>query len=343
MLVKQYEGQGEILDDLEWDVKSYLTLGGAMHDAAVTAWGIKGYYDYIRPISAIRYMADKGQSSFPDSVNYHPDGITLIDGYIELVTPDDTMNGFFVADTNKIKLYAWRGPDYIDDPETDAAGVGWILAENWWPYQRPTFVTPNFAGYVSGHSTYSRAAAEVMTRFTGDKFFPGGMGTFLAKKDEFLVFEEGPSQDIELQYATYYDASDQTSLSRIWGGIHPPADDMPGRLIGMEIGNDAFDKARSYFKSNTSSVTNIIAEDILIYPNPIIGGSSFILQIPKSSDQAMIQVIDLSGRILLSRNLQNPTEGQKLAFDINSIPSGTYVVRIQGEDYVGNGKLVIME
>ena len=28
----------------------------------------------------------------------------------------------------------------------DVAGVDWILAENWWPYQRPTFVTPPFAG-----------------------------------------------------------------------------------------------------------------------------------------------------------------------------------------------------
>ena len=34
---------------------------------------------------------------------------------------------------------------------------------------------PAFAGYVSGHSTFSRAAAEVLTAFTGDPFFPGGL------------------------------------------------------------------------------------------------------------------------------------------------------------------------
>ena len=87
---------------------------------------------------------------------------------------------------------AWRGPDYIEDEETDTAGVGWILAENWWPYQRPTFVTPPFAGYVSGHSTYSRAAAEVLTALTGDAYFPGGMSGFEIKANEFLVFEDGP-------------------------------------------------------------------------------------------------------------------------------------------------------
>ena len=31
-------------------------MGGAMHDAAISAWGSKGYYDYARPISVIRYL-----------------------------------------------------------------------------------------------------------------------------------------------------------------------------------------------------------------------------------------------------------------------------------------------
>jgi hypothetical protein len=53
-----------------------------------------------------------------------------------------------------------------------------------------------------------------------------------------------------LQWATYRDASDQTSLSRLWGGIHPPADDIPGRIIGEQIGLDAFSFAREYFSGN---------------------------------------------------------------------------------------------
>ena len=126
-------------------------------------------------------------------------------------------------------------------------GVGWILAENWWSYQRPSFVTPPFAGYVSGHSTYSRAAAEVLTALTGDPFFPGGMSGFPIPANEFLVFERGPSVDMVLQWATYRDAADQCSLSRIWGGIHPPADDIPGCLIGERVGRDAVRLALSLF------------------------------------------------------------------------------------------------
>ena len=219
---KRFKGAGPILDDLDWDVKAYFALGGAVHDAAISAWGIKGWYDYVRPISAIRWMADTGQSSDPVRPRFHPAGIPLIDGYIELVEADDPLAGDEGEHVNKIKLKAWRGPTYITNPDTDMARVGWILAENWWSYQRPTFVTPPFAGYISGHSTFSRAAAEVMTLLTGDPFFPGGMGEFHAPRSEFLVFEEGPSVDVVLQWATYRGrlGPDQ-SLAHL--GRHPPA------------------------------------------------------------------------------------------------------------------------
>ena len=247
MLEKRYEGEGPIIDDLEWDLKSYFMLGAAMHDSAVSTWGIKGYYDYLRPVSAIRYMADKGQCTDPSRENYDPAGMELVDGEVELVEAGDPLAGNQGQHIGKIKVRSWRGPDYINDPDNDVAGVGWILAEEWWPYQRPSFVTPPFAGYVSGHSTFSRAAAEILTMFTGDEYFPGGIGTFEVKQNEFLVFEDGPSQDFTLQWATYRDASDQTSLSRIWGGIHPPADDIPGRKIGIKVANDVYAKAETLF------------------------------------------------------------------------------------------------
>ena len=244
---KRFRGQGPLIDELEWDVKAYLMMGGAMHDCAITAWGIKGWYDYLRPVSAIRYMADLGQSSDPTLPSYHPGGILLEPGRIEVVLENDALVGDSMQHLGKIKLYAWQGPDSIPNVDSTYAGVDWILAENWFPYQRPTFVTPNFAGFVSGHSTYSRAAADLLTNITGDEYFPGGMGEFEAPLNEFLVFEDGPSVDLTLQWATYRDASDQTSLSRIWGGIHPPADDIPGRLIGVKIAANAFDLAESLF------------------------------------------------------------------------------------------------
>jgi len=246
-LEKRMAGQGSLLSNLEWDIKTYFTLGGAMHDAAISAWGIKGWYDYIRPISAIRGMAELGQSSDPAELSYHPGGLPLIPGLIEVVQAGDPLAGINNLNVGRLKVYSWRGPSFISDPSTDIAGTGWIFAENWWPYQRPSFVTPPFAGYVSGHSTFSRAAAEVLTLLTGDEYFPGGLGEYPIEKNNFLVFESGPSVDMRLQWASYRDASDQSSLSRIWGGIHPPADDIPGRVIGERVGIDAFNFASQFF------------------------------------------------------------------------------------------------
>ena len=265
--VNQFMGDGPVLDQLEWDVKSYLALGGGMHDIAIASWSVKGYHDYIRPVSAIRAMCDNGQCSDPNGPSYHPNGINLVPDIIEVVTAETTAPGerhqHLAGNEGKIAIKAWKGPDYINNPDSDVAGVGWILAENWWPYQRPSFVTPPFPGYVSGHSTYSRGAAEIMTLLTGSEFFPGGMGEFVAPMNEYLVFEDGPSMDVTLQWASYRDASDQCSLSRIWGGIHPPADDIPGRHIGQATGPEAFTEARRYFNGLKSCPADFKSDGVL--------------------------------------------------------------------------------
>lgn len=249
--VRKYNGNGPVLDTLEYDLKAYFTLGGAVHDAAIAAWSVKGWYDGTRPITALRWLADRGQSSNTQTPNYDPAGIKLIPGWIEQVQLGDPLVGPNEEHLGKIKLFTWQGFDSILNPMDDIAGVGWILAENWWPFQRKTFVTPPFAGYISGHSTYSRAAAEALTLLTGDEYFPGGMSTYqITANSGFLGVEKGPSVDVILQWATYRDASDQTSLSRIWGGIHPPEDDIPGRIIGAKVGTAAFYHAKEYFYKN---------------------------------------------------------------------------------------------
>ena len=88
---RKFMGNGLELNTLDYDIIAYFMLGGAMHDVAVASWGVKGYYDYIRPVSAIRYMATKGQSSDEQLPNYHPAGIPLISNYIEQVQEGDPL------------------------------------------------------------------------------------------------------------------------------------------------------------------------------------------------------------------------------------------------------------
>jgi hypothetical protein len=248
---KRLGGDGPVLKELEWDVKVYLVLGGAMHDTAVSIWGIKGRYDSSRPISAIRHMASLGQSSDPSGPSYHPHGLTLRPGLIEIITAKTSAPGqrhaHLAGNEGKIAIRCWRGPPFIQPPDSTIAGAGWILGENWWPYQMASFVTPPFPGYVSGHSGYSRAGATIMTLMTGSEYFPGGLAEFHCPKDQFLRVERGPSVDVSLQWAKYADASDQCSLSRIWTGFHPPFDDLPSRIIGQKVGEDAFALALAHF------------------------------------------------------------------------------------------------
>jgi hypothetical protein len=241
-------GTGTALDALEWDVKVYLAMDGAVHDAAITAWDLKRRYEAIRPISLIRWMGQNGQSSDANLPHFSPDGLPLIPGLIELVTAESSAPGqrhaHLAPYVGQIALLSWRGEP--GDRKGEFGGVGWVRAVEWMPYQRRNFVTPAFPGFISGHSTFSRSAAEVLTDLTGSAYFPGGFAEAVLKPG-YLSFEAGPSVEVHLQWGTYYDAADQAGQSRIWGGIHIQPDDFEGRRLGSVVGKDAVAKARKHF------------------------------------------------------------------------------------------------
>jgi len=286
--VRRIGGSGPLVNALEWDAKTYLALNGSVHDAAISAWSTKNYYDSSRPIALIRYMAGLGQSSDPGQLSYHPDGLLLEPGLVEVVTEesvqpggkfeslkgfcagggpatntglpcdqldadhddsqcpnDGPYDGYCQSSVGKIAIFAWLGPPA--DSVNTTAGVGWRLAETWMPWFPKTFVTPPFPGYTSGHSTFSRSGAEVMAAITGTPYFPGGIGHFDALVNEYIEVEDGPTQDLQLQWATYFDAADEAGISRRFGGIHPFYDDFPGRIMGSQIGQKAWAKAQEYY------------------------------------------------------------------------------------------------
>jgi hypothetical protein len=200
----------------------------------------------------IRWMGGNGQSSDPDGPSYHEDGLPLQPQLVEVITAESAAAGerhaALAGHVGEIAVLSYAGNP--PDPETEIGGVEWIRAVDWVPYQAPTFVTPSFSGYVSGHSTFSRASAEVLTGITGTEFFPGGLGEWTIAPDA-LEFEAGTADGITLQWATYRDASDQAGLSRLYGGIHVRADDFAGRVIGAEVGAAAWTVAQTYYGATT--------------------------------------------------------------------------------------------
>src|SRR6266542_4403720 len=226
----------------------YFALNGAVHDAAIAAWGIKRADQSVRPISMIRYLAGRGQSSDPSLGSYDPEGIPLVPGLVELITPASAAPGqrhaALTGHEGEIAILAWAGNP--KDPKTETSGVAWIRGVEWVPYQLPTFVTPSFSGFVSGHSTFSRAAAEVLTAFTDSECFPAGLSEWTIQPGTLKV-EAGPTQAVTLEWATYYDAADQAGVSRLYGGIHIRADDFNGRRIGSECGQAAWALAQGHY------------------------------------------------------------------------------------------------
>jgi hypothetical protein len=237
-------------DSLSWDVHFYLLLNAALHDAAIVSWDAKRRYLSARPLTLVRWMGQRGQSSDPDAGSWHPDGLPLVPGLIELITEETVADGERHAHLRPFvgEVAVWTWPGEPGDRENARSPHAWIRAADWGTYQRRTFVTPAFPGYTSGHSTFSHAAAEVMTAVTGSRFFPGGLQEgFVARANEYLEFERGPSVDVRLQWATYQDAAAQAGISRLWGGIHILPDDVDGRITGTQTGQAVVARFREIF------------------------------------------------------------------------------------------------
>jgi hypothetical protein len=158
------------------------------------------------------------------------------------------------------QIEAWAGPDL---------GTQTIPADQWKPYQDVTFVTPAFPEYVSGHSTFSAAAAEILTLFTGSNRFYDGK-TILSddlnrdgvpdRLGEHIMpvnsnrFEDGPAEVVVLRWATFQEAADEAGISRLYGGIHIQDSDRYGRQLGQQIGHQAFDLAEQLWLGQGDAV-----------------------------------------------------------------------------------------
>jgi hypothetical protein len=141
------------------------------------------------------------------------------------------------------KMNMWGGP---------FKGTVYQDAGLWIPYQPSTFPTPPFPEFMSGHSTFSRAAAQALKRFTGSDNF--GFSITLPAGSSTIEPGAVPAMDITLTFATFRNASDQAGISRRYGGIHFVTADMGGRTVGFYVGDQAFNKAQTYWKGTATGM-----------------------------------------------------------------------------------------
>lgn len=125
-------------------------------------------------------------------------------------------------------------------------GVGNVTVSGaqWQPFQAFDFVTPPFPDHVSGHSTFSAAAAEALTLFTDSDRFGG---SYIYRAGMSTVDKTMPSVPIELRWATFDDASRQAGESRLYGGIHVRSAHLGGEAIGKQVGRRVYERAKALF------------------------------------------------------------------------------------------------
>lgn len=135
-----------------------------------------------------------------------------------------------------LKIRSWGGPG-LDNVE--------MLGEEWIPYQMLSTPTPPFPDFVSGHSTFSAAAAEVLRNYARSDIL--GMRVVVPKGSSLIEPNLTPKTDITLTWATFSDAADQAGMSRRYGGIHFRDADIDGRELGRNVGREVWKKALRHF------------------------------------------------------------------------------------------------
>jgi hypothetical protein len=111
----------------------------------------------------------------------------------------------------KYTFHFWRPVTAINFSEPEL---------NWMSF----IVTPPFPDYVSGHSTFSGAAATVVALFYSTEDLPFTIGS------DFLP-------GVYRSFSTCLDAAEEAAVSRLYGGIHFRSANEDGLQAGISIGD----------------------------------------------------------------------------------------------------------
>jgi hypothetical protein len=119
----------------------------------------------------------------------------------------------------KFRHNLWRPVTAIQRADED--GNAATTSDPKWDHLLPA---PPFPAYTSGHSMFSKASAQVLTRFFGTDAV-----RFAAKSDSL--------PGVERHFASLSACADEVGLSRIYGGIHFAFDNIQGKASGQRIGD----------------------------------------------------------------------------------------------------------
>jgi hypothetical protein len=206
---------------LDDDVKLFFVASNAIFDASIAVWDAKYGYDYVRPITSIRALGDTLISA------WRPRSLSEALAYSTPAAKEDAK-------------YSFVAP----------AGRGEVRAADWEPY----LPTPPFPAYVSGHSAFTAAWARAMELATGKPDF-----NFKTTVRRLYVEQRELAQPVTLSYPTFAAAAEASGTSRIWGGVHWPADNERGQELGRKVGENVWRRAQQFVLGTASPATAVFA------------------------------------------------------------------------------------
>ncbi|MCA9066047.1 MAG: phosphatase PAP2 family protein, partial [Planctomycetaceae bacterium] len=205
----------------------------------------------------------------------------------------------------------WRPVTAIQNA-TDDGNDATVADPEWYSF----LITPNFPEYVSGHSTFSGAAAAVLNQLLGTDV-------------SFTIDSQG-LPGVSRFFPNFDAAADEAGRSRIYGGIHYEFSNQDG----LSTGRDISEFVHSVFATNI----DVTAPVIHVTPVPVATSSNLTIE---------GQITDnLSGVATASIQVDNGPV-VPLTTDANgrfSLPTrfdsdGTYVFHIRAFDAAGNASL----
>ena len=122
--------------------------------------------------------------------------------------------------STKYEFEVWRPITAIQLAATD--GNSATMADPSW---QPLLVTPPFPSYTSGHSTFSGAAAAVLS------------GVFGTDRVQFTLPSETPGV-ADRSFRSFSQAAEESGISRVYGGIHYSFDNTAALRSGRKLGDD---------------------------------------------------------------------------------------------------------
>ena len=91
--------------------------------------------------------------------------------------------------------------------------------------------------------------------------------------------------------------------------------------------------------TSTLSVEEVDAWEVSVYPNP--ASSALNVTFNATSNDYVVEVMDLQGRTILSQDLTSVSGAQEVNFDVNGIASGSYILNVKSATGVYTQNVVI--